>query len=213
MTDARHPEKWLMDKRIQRLTADEYRAYSMSLMWAVSNRTDGHLVQADLPGIPHFKADYAGALVKAELWNEEADGWSITDYMTTQTSRAQLEAAENARAKDAQRKANERSKAKAQQGPPPELCSPTDSPADKRSETSRPMDSPTDDVGKARTGKDRPSTKAVASEKVMENHMRKIIRAFPDCSTPGCDGKLNQAAVDAGSDSCADCVWNGRAAS
>lgn len=36
------------------------------------------------------------------------------------------------------------------------------------------------------------------------------VRSFPDCATPGCDGKLNQALMDTGSDCCADCVWLGK---
>lgn len=165
MTDARHPERWLVDRRIQRLSADDYRAYSMSLIWAVSNRTDGHLSPEDLPAIPHFTVNQAQSLVDSGLWTKDDDGWSIEEYLLTQTSRAQLEAAENARVKDAERKARDRARLKAASS-----SSPADSPADNSAEGKHSdvvqVDVRADNAGKDRdrpvTGKD---LGAVASEK------------------------------------------------
>lgn len=158
MTDARHPERWLVDRRVQRLSADDYRAYSMSLIWAVSNRTDGRLCPDDLPGIPHFTADQAQSLVDSGLWSKDDGGWFIEEYLLTQTSRAQLEAAENARLKDAARKARERAKLKSASS------SPADSPVDNRDSLTDSgvvrVDIRADNVGKDRdrpvTGKDLP---------------------------------------------------------
>ena len=205
-----------MDRRIQRLNAEHYRAFSMALMYSVSNRTDGQLTADDLDAVPHFKAESIDALIAADLWEVFEDGWIISDYLTTQTSRAQLESAENARVKDAERKARERAtKRGGSVITTPESWSPADSPADNTSEISSPADKLADGIGKASdrpwTGKVLPSVPVQTEQK--ERPSRKITRAFPDCSTPGCDGKLNQAAVDADADSCADCVWNGRAAS
>lgn len=136
MTDARHPERWLMDKRVQRLTGDQYRGYSMSLMWAVSNRTDGHLTSGDLALVPHFRSEFIGAFLDAGLWDVFDGGWVIAEYMLTQTSRAQLEAAEHARVKEAERKARDRARAKATGN----VCSPVDSPADYAGQaTARPV--------------------------------------------------------------------------
>lgn len=156
MTDARFPERWLMDRRVQRLTAEQYRAFSMSLMYSVSNRTDGHLTMDDLEAVPHFNVESIQTLVSSELWAEADHGWVISDYLTTQTSRAQLESAEHARVKDAERKARERATKKgAVFVQEPEACSPVDSPADNSSEVSYPADNPADGIGKAR---DRPRT-------------------------------------------------------
>lgn len=152
MTDARHPERWLVDRRFLRLSADDYRAYSMALIWAVSNRTDGRLCLEDLPCIPYFNADQAQSLVDSGLWSRDDDGWSIDDYLLTQSSKAQLESAENARVKDAERKARDRAKLKSSV-----RFSPPDRPSDNSgiSTTSGVVRSDVrlDDVGKAR---DRP---------------------------------------------------------
>ncbi|WP_284976082.1 hypothetical protein [Arthrobacter sp. efr-133-TYG-104] len=112
MTDARHPERWLNDKRIQRLSGDEYRAYSLSLMWAVSNRTDGLIEEIDLAAIPHIRQEHAKALVKAGLWCKCEQGWMIIDFATTQTSKSEIEASERARRKEAERKAASRARSK-----------------------------------------------------------------------------------------------------
>lgn len=184
MTDARHPERWLMDRRIQRLTAEHYRAFSMSLMYAVSNRTDGHLTTEDLEAVPHFKAESIDALVAADLWTTVVGGWVITDYLTTQTTRAQLEAAENARLKDAERKARERAgKRGATTRQASEDRSPADSPADNSNkgtnpsvEVSSPADSPMDYVGQIRT---RPETGKVLSADSTEKAELAIEPAYP----------------------------------
>lgn len=150
MTDARLPERWLMDRRIQRLNAEQFRAYTMSLMYAVCNRTDGQLTDDDIEAIPHFERAHIEPLVAAGLWRQEESGaWVITDYLATQTSRAQLEAAEMARAKEAQRSAQNRGRAKAATAAKDaEICSTPDSTAYGTAY----------DTGQARQGQDRQKT-------------------------------------------------------
>lgn len=140
MTDARIPERWLTDRRILRLDAESYRAFFMSLTWAVSNRTDGVIEPEDLALIPHFAEGSARALVKAGLWTVRECGWHICDYATTQTTREQLDQLFAARARERERKARQRA-AKRAGG--------TDVPGDV------PGDVPPDCTGKARQGKDR----------------------------------------------------------
>jgi hypothetical protein len=41
VTDARFPDRWLSDKRIQRLSDGHFRSFITSLVWSVTNRTDG----------------------------------------------------------------------------------------------------------------------------------------------------------------------------
>jgi len=38
-TDARVPDRWLSDRRLQRLSDAHFRAFITSLVWSVSNRT------------------------------------------------------------------------------------------------------------------------------------------------------------------------------
>jgi len=212
VTDARLPERLLNDRRLQRLNpAEHYRAYVNSLMYAVSNRTDGYLTPHDLDAIPHFKPESIAALIEAELWTAGEEGWIISDYLTTQTSRAQLEAAEHARIKDAERKARDRASKRAPfTNQASDSWNPADSPADNTTESRNPVDGRPDNIGQ---DKDRPETGKVLPAVQVQKQTRKVTRAFPDCSTPGCGGKLNQAALDAGAEICADCVWNGRVAS
>lgn len=108
MTDARFPDRWLSDKRLQRLSDGHFRAFITSLTWSVSNRTDGVIEPEDLGLIPNFAANSVQAFVKAGLWQPLEKGWRITDYMTTQTSSEQLVAAEAARAKEREKKARQR---------------------------------------------------------------------------------------------------------
>lgn len=114
MTDARFPaERWLSDRRIQKLSGDDFKAYAMSLMWAVANRTDGLLTDEDLEAVPHFKPGQAQRLVAAGLWAGSANGWHIIDFMATQSSKASLDQADRNRLAEAERKRRERLQKKA----------------------------------------------------------------------------------------------------
>jgi hypothetical protein len=144
MTDARFPDRWLSDRRLQRLTDGHFRAFITSLAWSVSNRTDGVIEPEDLALIPNFAVGAPQALVSAGLWSPLENGWRITEYAVTQTSRDQLTALENLRVREREKKARQR--------------------AAKKSATSTdavvpgtvPRDVPPDNTGQARPGKDRP---------------------------------------------------------
>jgi hypothetical protein len=99
MTDARFPERWLNDRRLQSVAPSTFRVFANSLMWAVGNRTDGHIPADAVPLIPHASVAEMGALAMASLLmpDMDGDGWRIVDYEDTQTSAAQLEAAAIAR--------------------------------------------------------------------------------------------------------------------
>ncbi|MEU2205560.1 hypothetical protein AB0P19_14495 [Microbacterium oleivorans] len=107
--DARIPERYLVDRRIVRLSASARASYFMATLWAVSNRTDGRIERDDLALIPTFDAASVDALVDAELWNvSDGDTWVIADYLSTQTSRADFEVLENARRADREKKRRQR---------------------------------------------------------------------------------------------------------
>ena len=91
MTDARLPERWLNDRRIQQLSSEAFFAFANALMWSVSNRTDGVIKFADLELIPRCKSGHADELAEAGLLKRLRDGWLLTDYRATQRSRKQLE--------------------------------------------------------------------------------------------------------------------------
>jgi len=110
VTDARFPERWLSDKRIQRLSDAHFRSYVTSLTWSVSNRTDGNIEPEDLALIPQFSANAVMAFVKARLWLPQDHGWLIADFAATQTTAAELRAAEASREKERLKKAEQRAK-------------------------------------------------------------------------------------------------------
>lgn len=117
MTDARLPERYLMDRRLGRLSDADFRGYMTALLWSVSNRTDGRIDSSDLPLIPHFKAS-PQRLVDGELWTEvEGGGWTISDFGLTQSSRSELEQLEQIRKADRDKKRRQRA-AKSSESPP-----------------------------------------------------------------------------------------------
>ncbi len=120
MTDARLPERWLMDRRFNRLDDGHFRSYTYALMWAVSNRTDGVIEESDLPLIPHFSRDSIPAMLAVGLWQVMDDrldiAWQIIDYGPTQTSRAEHEVLDNARARQRRKKQGQRARQKASPG-------------------------------------------------------------------------------------------------
>lgn len=109
MTDARLPERLLMDRRLQRLTDSHFRSYINALLFSVANRSDGVIEPEDLGLIPGLGANAAKGLVDAQLWLPRAPtGWLIADYSATQTSRSDLETLERVRAADRKKKARKR---------------------------------------------------------------------------------------------------------
>jgi hypothetical protein len=145
MADARFPDRWLSDRRIQRLSDSHFRAFITSLAWSVSNRTDGVIEPEDLGLIPNFAANAVQAFIDAGLWLPLQHGWQIADFMATQTSREQLAAAELGRQRERDKKARQRA---AKNGAA--SCTDADVPPDV------PGDVPGDNTGKARQGQDRP---------------------------------------------------------
>lgn len=139
MTDARYPERWLHDRRITRLPDRAHRAYVVTLAYGIANRTDGALSLADLRDLPRYVEEQVPTLVEAGLVEPLADGtgFHVVDFMETQSSRAELEAADAARVAAREKKAAQRAAAKAKPPPPP---------------TAVPRDVPGDHTGQARTG-------------------------------------------------------------
>lgn len=149
MTDARFPDRWLSDRRLQRLSDSHFRAFITSLAWSVSNRTDGVIEPEDLGLIPNFSAGAVQAFVSAELWSPLENGWRITEYVVTQTSRDQLQALENIRVRDRQKKARQRAAKKAATTPDADVPGTV------------PWDVPPDNTGQDRPGQDRRSKRNV----------------------------------------------------
>lgn len=108
MTDARFPERWLSDRRLLRLSDAAHRMFVSTLLWSVSNRTDGVIERADLPLVIGASQESATALVAAGLWAEHDNGWEIREFAATQTSADQLTVLENVRRRDREKKVRQR---------------------------------------------------------------------------------------------------------
>lgn len=108
MTDARLPESLLMDRNVNSLPAEAWRSYTHSLMWSVSNRTDGIILTGELGMIPMFRAGDENILEKAGLWTRLDHVWKINRFELEQTTRAQLEANERTRLLDRERQRRSR---------------------------------------------------------------------------------------------------------
>lgn len=68
MTDARLPERWLNDRRLLKLPDDAFRLFVTALVWSVANKTDGVLLDEELPLIPGTDPRCHAQLVEAGLW-------------------------------------------------------------------------------------------------------------------------------------------------
>jgi hypothetical protein len=111
MTDTRFPERWLNDRRLQRLSHEAFRLHVFGLMWAVANRLDGHLPEDDVAHVALLvRVDAANVheLKKAELWDREPGGWLIRDFEATQTSALELAAQDAARVRERDKKRRQR---------------------------------------------------------------------------------------------------------
>jgi len=152
MTDARLPERWLIDRRVIRLSDAHFRSFIQAMLWSVSNRTDGHIDPEDLGLIPNFAAGATKALVAAGLWTALEPGWRITEFITTQTSSRDLEVLENNRRREREKKQRQRA-AKAAGDTLDNGAVPGDSEGD--STEGCPPGTPQDRTGQARKGKAR----------------------------------------------------------
>ncbi|TFC85802.1 hypothetical protein E3T24_07760 [Cryobacterium sp. TmT2-59] len=144
MTDSRLPERYLNDRRINRLSAEHFRSYVMATLWSVSNRTDGVLTDQDLTLIPGFSMTAPAAFEAAELWAGRSGEWTIEDFAATQTSRHDLETLDNARRADRDKKRRQRAERK------PDGPTFTPSPGDDPGDVSR--GTAQDRTGQARQG-------------------------------------------------------------
>lgn len=73
MTDARIPERYLMDRRIARLNDAAFRSWVVATLWAVANRTDGMIERDDLPLVPQLNPASVDALIDSGLWTANED--------------------------------------------------------------------------------------------------------------------------------------------
>jgi hypothetical protein len=112
MTDARMPERWLNDRRVNRLSDSAFRAFVCAYMWSVSNRTDGHIQGEDLQLIRSLDQKTLAEMIAVELVWRDDDSWILLDFMETQTSKSDLEVLDNARRADAAKKRRRRAEAR-----------------------------------------------------------------------------------------------------
>lgn len=154
MTDARFPERYLSDRRVLRLTADEFRGWSFATIWSVSNRTDGVILCDELPLIPFMKESTAQKLEACGLWTAVEGGWTVADFADTQTSRHDLEVLDNMRRAQREKKQRQRAaKATGASSGPSFSDVPGDSTGGPYPGTSR-GHVPEDKTGQERTGRD-----------------------------------------------------------
>ena len=120
MTDSRFPERWLNDRRFGQLSPAAQMLYVVGNTFSAANRSDGDLRRDDLDLFPRWAhTDRAHELVKVGLWVEDRDGWLIAEFACTQSTAAQLDAAERARTLDRERKARMRSRNRGSAGRAP----------------------------------------------------------------------------------------------
>lgn len=182
MTDARFPERWLNDRRILTLTSDNFRGFMLSLAWCASNRTDGVIGRHDTALMPWLTADTPNRLVTSGLWTALSDGWLVDGYTVHQSTRSQLESAEEARAKDRERKRHERERSRlksaGQPGVHPDV--PPDVHTDVRPESTRPgQDRPGEEVLPGATAS------ILTSNKVDAAPVRDAVASSPQCEHCG----------------------------
>ncbi len=108
MTDARMPERWLLDRRLNRASDPAHRTFINVLLYAVANRTDGVVDLADLELIPRARSECVPELARLGLVTVDGDQLTLVDWNATQTSRSELEVLENNRRRDREKKARQR---------------------------------------------------------------------------------------------------------
>lgn len=84
----------------------------VSLVWSVSNFTDGRITASDIALMPRTFADASiENLIQAGLWKALSPGsWDILDYADTQTTKDEFTALAQRRKADRARKARERAR-------------------------------------------------------------------------------------------------------
>lgn len=101
--DARFPTHWLNDRRLLRLSPEQFRMFVIANAWSVTNMTDGIIETPDLQLVPFATEANAAALVGAGLWAVIPTGWYILSFEDAQTSSAQLEGLRQKKRQDADR--------------------------------------------------------------------------------------------------------------
>ena len=108
MTDARFPDRWLGDVRVQSLSDPGYRLFGNALMWSVLNRTDGKIPEKHLRMIPFCNPAYVTELVECGVWKKQRDGWLIVEFKKTQSSSDELDQLERIRKAERDKKRRQR---------------------------------------------------------------------------------------------------------
>lgn len=108
MTDCRLPERWLVDRRLLKLSDSAHRTFITALLWSVSNRTDGRFEVEDLELMPRARPADVVELLAAGLLARDGSQLVLPDFPLTQTSRSELEVLENVRRRDREKKARKR---------------------------------------------------------------------------------------------------------
>lgn len=190
MTDARFPERWLMDKRIIGLSNSAFRTFVLGMTFSVANRLDGYVERDDLTIVHGADPSDVPELIKSGLWSEADDvGIWIEGFTKVQTSAAQLEGLEHKKQQDAHRAKRYRDKKK-------------DSDPDPNPPSSR--DSSRDDIGQDRTGR---TGQALSTGEVV--HESKNDNSPPPSSSEPCFGCGAEEPMSRTSfDSCSECPTN-----
>jgi len=89
----------------------------------------------DLRLIPGFREESVSALTAADLWKYAGDGWQITDFAATQTSKSQLEGLEDKKRADRERQARKRARDRGQEPPVSSRDNPRDIARDTQART------------------------------------------------------------------------------
>jgi hypothetical protein len=95
VTDTRLPEHYLTSARLDGLSDHAFRVFINSLMWSVTHGTDGAVPRRALRWLHPDATSTPPAvdeLVRAGLWAEAPDGWSIPDFLRHQSSAAEVRA-------------------------------------------------------------------------------------------------------------------------
>ncbi|BCI53701.1 hypothetical protein NIIDNTM18_29790 [Mycolicibacterium litorale] len=188
MTDARLPEKWLTDRRLARLDDASFRSFAQALMWSVSNRTDGLIEPDDLALIPTFVRGSVPALVASGLWTALGHGWLITDFVSTQTSRSELEVLENARRRERHKK--QRQRARAVEKPSGECDVPRDGPGGRSPGTTQEGQDRQGQEGQARTREVTPNGQALLCSTAECPQFEAGIEPWPNLCRPCAEARV-----------------------
>ncbi len=156
MTDARLPERWIMDRRVLLTSPQAWRLYTFGLMYAVTNRSDGLLAADDLALIPAVDPKYAAELMQLGLWEDFGQGAIlITDFKSSQSSRDELDQLERIRAADREKKRRKRLSPGQSPGPSPGTAQ-----AGRLGRQERPGSPKTEGQGLSPAGANRPVSEA-----------------------------------------------------